>query len=500
MFQPFWRVAIAALMVAPFPRMSASAAPSVALSPILNHPSSQVTVSGSGFGAGKGIDVYWDTSDEMLVVSDSTGTFRKKAIPVPSSALPGTHWVTALERDNGNGAQASFTVRTDWIEHGFGSRGRRYNPYENVISPGNAAKLDVAWTYTTGDIIESSPAVVAGTVYIGSNDGYLYALNATTGAKKWSTKVGRIDYSSPAVVGGVVYIGSLAGKIYALNATNGSVKWVYPSSGNLGFNVQSSPTVVAKVVYIGADDGNLYALNASTGAKLWSFLTTADDQVWSAPAVWQGVAYIGSGDRSIYAISTTTHAKLWSAPTSDVVLSSPAVANQHVFAGSYDETLSIIDDNSGLDRFYYTTGSILSSAAIADGTVYFGSQDGKLRALTDSLASSTYLWQYDATVAINSSPAAANGVIYFGQDKNATGEGYITALDSGTGSVLWQGHAADSVTSSPAVANGMVYVGSYDHKVYAFALDAGANSAYHRKQRPPSYASLHPNPRLKPIK
>src|SRR5665213_2962062 len=149
----------------------ASASPSVALSPKTNHPGSTTKVSGSGFGLNKTIDLYWDTADELLVTSDSNGAFSSKSISVPTDSPPGVHWVTASERDNGDGAQAAFTVGTSWVEHGFGPANKRNNPYENVISTSNVKKLDVAWTFTTGDIVESSPAVVNGFVYIGSADG-----------------------------------------------------------------------------------------------------------------------------------------------------------------------------------------------------------------------------------------------------------------------------------------------------------------------------------------
>jgi len=54
----------------------------------------------------------------------------------------------------------------------------------------------------------SSPAVANGTVYVGSEDNNVYALNATTGAKVWSFTTGSSVYSSPAVANGVVYVGS----------------------------------------------------------------------------------------------------------------------------------------------------------------------------------------------------------------------------------------------------------------------------------------------------
>ena len=83
------------------------------------------------------------------------------------------------------------------------------------------------WKYTTGGLIDSSPAVSDGVVYIGSNDGNVYALNAATGAQVWSFTTGGIVYSSPAVVSGVVYIGSYDGNVYALNAATGAQMWSF---------------------------------------------------------------------------------------------------------------------------------------------------------------------------------------------------------------------------------------------------------------------------------
>ena len=55
---------------------------------------------------------------------------------------------------------------------------------------------------------DSSPAVANGVVYVGSVDGNVYALNASTGAKLWSYRNWRRRDSSPAVANGVVYVGS----------------------------------------------------------------------------------------------------------------------------------------------------------------------------------------------------------------------------------------------------------------------------------------------------
>jgi outer membrane protein assembly factor BamB len=62
----------------------------------------------------------------------------------------------------------------------------------------------------------SSPAVANGTVYVGSDDSNIYALNATTGKLTWSFTTGDEVISCPAVVNGVVYVGSYDSYVYAI--------------------------------------------------------------------------------------------------------------------------------------------------------------------------------------------------------------------------------------------------------------------------------------------
>jgi hypothetical protein len=80
-----------------------------------------------------------------------------------------------------------------------------------------------------GQHIESSPAVVGGTVYIGSGDGNVYALDPADGSERWSYDTGGEEpvyddvISSPAVVNGTVYVGTIEawnnGSVLALTGT-----------------------------------------------------------------------------------------------------------------------------------------------------------------------------------------------------------------------------------------------------------------------------------------
>jgi len=64
---------------------------------------------------------------------------------------------------------------------------------------------EVKWSFQAQAPILSTPVVVSDTVYIGSNDGYLYALDAATGDLRWKFKTGSWVESSPAVVNGIVW-------------------------------------------------------------------------------------------------------------------------------------------------------------------------------------------------------------------------------------------------------------------------------------------------------
>jgi outer membrane protein assembly factor BamB len=77
-------------------------------------------------------------------------------------------------------------------------------------------KPQLLWTFAAGSPISSSPAVVNGIVYVGSNDGKLFAINSVTGQQEWAFATSGLIISRPAVVNGVVYVGCVDHKFYAI--------------------------------------------------------------------------------------------------------------------------------------------------------------------------------------------------------------------------------------------------------------------------------------------
>jgi outer membrane protein assembly factor BamB len=150
--------------------------------------------------------------------------------------------------------QTTCKAHTPWAEfHRYSMQ--RSNPCEKVLDVNSVANLGVKWSYSAVAEVCSSPAVVNGVVYVGSDDYNVYALNASTGTLLWSYTAGNQVKSSPAVANGVVYVGSYDQNVYALNASTGAKLWSYTTGGE----VNSSPAVANGVVYVGSYDGNVYA-------------------------------------------------------------------------------------------------------------------------------------------------------------------------------------------------------------------------------------------------
>jgi outer membrane protein assembly factor BamB len=148
-------------------------------------------------------------------------------------------------------------------------------------------------------------------------NGYLHALDASSGATIWQYQTGGTITDRPAVANNVVYFGCWDHYVYALN-TDGSLKWRYQT----GNTIQASPTLDYGAVYIGSNDDYFYVLDASTGALDWRY-GTGFPIAYSTPAVTNEVAYVGSF--TVYAFNVDNGTVIWSSNGSPFIDSSPAV-------------------------------------------------------------------------------------------------------------------------------------------------------------------------------
>jgi len=165
----------------------------------------------------------------------------------------------------------------------------------------------IQWRFQAGGMVQSSPALGDGLLYVGSGDGHLYALDPVTGEERWRFFGGRAITSSPAVAEGLVFFGSRDIAFYAVDARSGARRWKLAIGGDApltwgyesGDLYTSSPAFTEGTVVFGSGDGQVYAVDAGSGKVRWRF--ASGGRVRSSPAVAGGRVYLGSMDGTIYA-------------------------------------------------------------------------------------------------------------------------------------------------------------------------------------------------------
>ena len=163
--------------------------------------------------------------------------------------------------------------------------------------------------------MHASPAIAGNTIYIGSWDSYLYALDAESGAEKWRFKTGddpiiynQVGFqSSPAVLDGVIYVGCRDAHLYAIDAQTGKKKWDYPTSKSW---VNVTPAVFDGSVYFATGRHPPLSCGRGGDGRL-RFTVPVFTVIFSSPAIADGLAYFGNLNGSLYAVDVKSGSVVW---------------------------------------------------------------------------------------------------------------------------------------------------------------------------------------------
>jgi outer membrane protein assembly factor BamB len=275
----------------------------------------------------------------------------------------------------------------------------------------NAATGSLNWRYTypsSSTFTSGGPTVANGLVYVGGNDGRLYAINAGTGAVAWSaclcsSRGGPYIVGRPMVSGGIVYVTADSTYVYALNAATGATVWSYNARAKTWIGTSSLSLATGGIVISG---GMLYlpigttmsALNATSGRLVWSYQLATKTSNWYATqaAVANGVVYFGGSDGRLYALNATTGGLVWQA--------------------------------------FNASNSIDRNPTVANGLVYYVGSDfnpGEFAAYSASTGAVVWRYTDPAHSHYLDTPVVTNGIVYVG-DSSA-----IVALDATSGALLW---------------------------------------------------------------
>ncbi len=233
------------------------------------------------------------------------------------------------------------------------------------------------WARDFGRCIAASPAVAGRTVYVSvmdpypcsadhdPADGFIVALDSTTGKERWRSLVG-VTESSPLVVGNTLYVGSWDGRLYALDRHTGNVRWSFRTGGKIKGAAASN----GRTVFVGSYDGRVYAIDAATGQPRWTH--TLGNSIYANPTIIGDRLVLGDLGGTLWALRLVDGRPLWSTRTGSFIYSSGAVWHDSVYVGSYDGRLYAVDPSNGHIRWSFSVGSPISGTpVVVAGIVYF---------------------------------------------------------------------------------------------------------------------------------
>jgi len=320
--------------------------------------------------------------------------------------------------------------------------------------PINSGGIKPLWSFKCEDEVRGTPTLFQGTIYIGSYDNNLYALNAADGKFQWKYPTDGGVVSRPTIVEGNIFFGSEDKRLHVVSARSGKVVWTYYTNGP----IRSSPRIAEGHIFIGSDDRYLHAVNLNTGRMVWRFETA--DVVRSTPFVMNDLVYAGCESGDYYAVDFRGELK-WRFHAKRSITSSTVGTEQALYFSSMDGTLYALDPRNGWVLWRFRLGKpSISTPCIADDLVFVGASDGFIYAVETK--SSKEVWRFRTDHQVNGSPVIFKDSLYCGSV-----DGNLYCLEYRTGRLRWKYGTEGAITGTPLVYDDIVYIGSNDHYVYA---------------------------------
>lgn len=366
------------------------------------------------------------------------------------------------------------------------STGRDNTRFQPEASAGLTAeqvpqlKLKWAFGFPNASTMYGQPTVVEGRLFIGSDNGYVYSLNADKGCVYWSYHAKSGVRTAP-VIGGndtehIAYFGDMRGNVYAVNAWNGKLLWTRKVTTHEYARISNGPSLYDHRLYVpisateevfSADPhyscctfrGSVVALDADTGRVLWKAYTipeaprpvkknslgtqlyaAAGAAVWNTPTIdpERHALYVGTGDAYTEPAPKTSDAVVaFDLKTGRILWSYQTEANDAWMVGCVPETTENCPKNLGTD---HDIGSspILLKLKSGKRILLVTPKSGEVFALNPDKGGAL-LWKTPLinTVAPNNGEIAFGGAAVEDALYVPLQDGRFAALNASNGKVLW---------------------------------------------------------------
>lgn len=300
---------------------------------------------------------------------------------------------------------------------------------------------ELLWKYNTRNSIKNTIAIESGRVFAQDADGYLYAVNSTTGKLEWEKKLDAPIYpilsEGLAAYGGVIYAG-VGESLCAIESNTGKEIWqnkdkwkVTRQSGTSSISVNES------ILIMGAQWDALYGHDTQTGELKWSLNQDGTRFRSSSPALYGNLAYFISS--KTFFIVNALSGKVITKKELDYsvdVASTPLVTDKFIVFGTANNGLVALDRETLKEKWVVNTLPSL---------IY------------------TVPYQTFPINTVDTSPVLIGDLVVFGAS-----DGILYGVDINTGTLQWRHTTGAPSFSSMAVSGNVLIATDFSGNVYAF--------------------------------
>lgn len=326
----------------------------------------------------------------------------------------------------------------------------------------------------------SSPVLVSGVLYTGSEAGKVYAVELATGRVKWSFDAEYPIEGAVAVDAGRVCFGAADGIFRCLDIAAGGEAWRFQAKSS----ITSSPLIKDGRVWFTSSDDRLYALSIDKGEKAWVYTRgtyqTVAPRVSGSSAFFEDKLYQLFSDGYLVALSADTGKELWAVRVISNFTSAvatrrvPLVHNGKVFIIDEKNTIASFDAMTGQNLAHYDAVAAYDFVIVNDTTLITAGSDS---VVAIDMLSGAIVWKKELTHKPISSISASGDYLFILSNFNKSfldisyfesAKGHIEALRLSNGEAVWKDELESTVTARPSEAFGYA----------ALTLDEGTVRVY----------------------
>jgi len=344
-------------------------------------------------------------------------------------------------------------------------------PVANIADASESLHLShYLWSFDSGAAIRSTATISGDSIYFGTREGKVHALNLHSGSERWSVKTGGAVNGQLLAADNRIVFASGSGHIIALDAGNGDEIWRIATGREFASDdwdyYLASAILAEDTLYIGSTSGMVYGLALATGDIVWQY--DIGSAVHTRPALVGDHLYI-SAARGLHCLSIVNGNQVWAREMD--MPTSPAVSGNIIVVGSRDTVVSGFHAVTGelLWTIPHGTSWVTGVPVIQQGIAYIGSSDDQLFQAID-IDTGKVLWEAATGGNIFSAPVIVSGIAWVnsGDAYHFPGRGFIKAFDAKGETLL--SLAGNNFFSTPVTRNGVLYLGSDNGFFYAVAM------------------------------